>query len=176
MGQASRELTSEGQSMRSILEHCVAVGAPLLRLEAGTVLLVEGATSGRLYVLKEGTIEVTRGDTVVAVVNAPGAVFGEMSGLLAKPHSATVRATSGATVHAFEDSATFLRSHPEIAYCVARLLAQRLHAATTYLVDLKRQFEGHDNHFGMVDEVLESLLHHQGDVSPGSDRQPDPPK
>jgi len=38
---------------------------------------------------------------VVAVVNAPGAVFGEMSGLLAKPHSATVRATSGATVHAF---------------------------------------------------------------------------
>jgi CRP-like cAMP-binding protein len=162
--------------MRSILEHCAAVHAPELQVAPGTVLLVEGETSGRLYVLKEGTIEVMRGDTVVAIIDAPGAVFGEMSGLLARPHSATVRATSGATVHAFEDSAAFLKSHPEIAYCVARLLAQRLYAATSYLVDLKRQFEGHDNHFGMVDEVLESLLHHQDDVSPGSDRQPDPPE
>jgi CRP/FNR family transcriptional regulator, cyclic AMP receptor protein len=162
--------------MRSILEHCAAVDAPVRQVEAGTALLVEGETSGRLYVLKEGAIEVTRGDIVVAVVNAPGAVFGEMSALLAKPHSATVRTTSAATVYAFDNSAAFLRSHPEIAYCVARLLAQRLHAATTYLVDLKLQFDGHANHFGMVDEVLESLLHHQDDVSPGSDRQPDPPK
>lgn len=161
--------------MRSILEHCAAVNAPQQRLLPGTVILVEGESSGRLYVLKEGAIEVVRGDTVVAVVDAPGAFFGEMSGLLGKPHSATVRATSAAVVYAFEDSATFLRSHPEIAYSVARLLAQRLYAATTYLVDIKRQFEGHDNHFGMVDEVLESLLHHQQEVTPGSDRQPDPP-
>lgn len=161
--------------MRSILEHCAAVGAPEVRVAQGTVLLVEGETSGRLYVLKQGTIEVMRGDTVVAIVHAPGAVFGEMAGLLGRPHSATVRATSAATVYTFDDSATFLKAHPEIAYCVARLLAQRLYAATTYLVDLKQQFEGHANHFGMVDEVLESLLHHQGDHSPGSDRQPDPP-
>ena len=161
--------------MRSILEHCAAAGARQQRLEIGTVLLVEGESSGRLYVLKQGTIEVTRGDVVVAIVNAPGAVFGEMSGLLARPHSATVRVTAVATVYEFVDSPSFLRSHTEIAYCVARLLAQRLHAATTYLVDLKRQFEDHDNHFGMVDEVLESLLHHQDELSPGSDRQPDPP-
>ena len=162
--------------MRSTLQYCAAANAPLRPLEPGTVLLVEGETSGRLYVLKEGTIEVTRGDTTVAIISAPGAVFGEMSALLGKPHSTTVRAASAAIVYQFEDSASLLRSHPEIAYCVARLLAQRLNAATTYLVDLKLQFEGHANHFGMVDEVLESLLHHQDDASPGSDRQPDPPE
>lgn len=161
--------------MQEILEYCAAAGAPEQQLAAGTVLLVEGESSGRLFVLKEGTIEVVRSDTVIAVVTAPGAFFGEMSGLLGKPHSATVRATSPAVVYAFAESGAFLRSHPEIAYGVARLLAQRLHAATTYLVDIKRQFEGHDNHFAMVDEVLESLLHHQDEVSPGSDRQPDPP-
>jgi len=162
--------------MQSILQYCAAAGAPERRLEPGAVLLVEGETSGQLYVLKDGTIEVMRGDIVVAIATQPGAVFGEMSALLAKPHSATVRAASPATVYAFEHSATFLRAHPDIAYCVARLLAQRLQAATTYLVDLKQQYEGHDNHFGMVDEVLEALIHHQGDFLPGSDRQPDPPK
>jgi CRP/FNR family cyclic AMP-dependent transcriptional regulator len=162
--------------MTSILEYCADTGAPQQKLEAGAVLLVEGESSGRLYVLKEGTIEVARGDTVVAVVDQPGAVFGEMSALLARPYSATVRTTSPATIYAFEGSDGFLRAHPEIAYCVARLLAQRLHAATTYLVDLKHQYESHDNHFGMVDEVLESLIHHQGEFSAGSERQPDPPK
>ena len=163
--------------MRSMLQYCAAAGAQERRLEAGTVLLHEGESSGRLYVLIDGTVEVARGETVVAVVSEPGSVFGEMSELLARPHSATVRAVSPVTVYELDDCATILRSNPEIAYGVARLLAQRLHAATTYLVDLKRQFQGHDDHFGMVGEVLESLIHHhQDDFTPGSDRQPHPPE
>ncbi len=161
--------------MASIIEHCVAAGAPEEVLEPGSVLLVEGETSGRIYVLKQGTIEVARGDTVVATVTSPGAIFGEMSVLLGVPHTATVRTGSAATVYRFDDAPAFLSAHPEIAFGVARLLARRLNAATSYLVDIKRQFEGHDNHFGMVDAVLESLLHHQDEISPGSDRQPDPP-
>jgi CRP/FNR family transcriptional regulator, cyclic AMP receptor protein len=162
--------------MQSILKYCADVKAPEHQLQPGTVLLVEGEASGKLYIIKDGTVEVIRGDVVVAIATQPGAVFGEMSALLARPHSATVRTASAATVYTFENSATFLQAHPDIAYCVARLLAQRLQAATTYLVDLKRQFEGQNNHFGMVDQVLESLVHHQGDFLPGSDRQPDPPK
>ena len=36
-------------------------------------------------------------------------------------------------------------------------LANRLNAATTYLVDLKRQFAGYGDHLEMVGEVLETL-------------------
>ncbi len=162
--------------MRSILEYCADAGAVQQRLEPETVILREGESSGRLYVLIKGTVEVVRGETPVAIVNEPGAIFGEMSELLAKPHSATVRAVSAALVYELGDAATVLREHPEVAYGVARLLAQRLFAATTYLVDLKRQFHGQDNHFGLVDEVLESLIHHQDDFTPGSDRQPFPPE
>ena len=98
-----------------------------------------------------------------------------MSVLLNLPHTATVRALSDATVYAFEDAEGFLRSDPEIALLVARMLAQRLNAATTYLVDLKRQYAGNGNHLDMVSEVLASLLHNQeAAFSPGSDRQPDP--
>jgi CRP-like cAMP-binding protein len=142
---------------------------------AGTVLLDEGTTSGRLHVLAEGSVEVVRGETQVAIVSEPGAFFGEMSVLLDLPHTATVRALTPSLVYTFEDARAFLRSDPEIALVVAKMLAQRLNAATTYLVDLKRQYGGRGNHLDMVSDVLASLLHHQErEFTPGSDRQPDP--
>ena len=49
---------------------------------------------------------------------------------------------------------------PLICFHVCVLLARRLDSLTRYLVDVKQQFEGHD-HIGMVDEVLEALLHRQ---------------
>lgn len=159
--------------MASILDHCSgAAGEEVL---AGTVLLHEGETSGRLYVLAAGTLEVLRGETVVASVGEPGAVFGEMSVLLKRPHTATVRAMTTVRVYIIEDAESFLKSHPEIAFLLARVLAERLNGATTYLVDLKRQFEGTTSHFGMVSDVLESLLHQQSaEFSPGSDLKADP--
>jgi hypothetical protein len=58
---------------------------------------------------------------------------------------------------------------------VGRLLAGRLNAATTYLADLKRQFEHQSNHLGMVGEVLDVLIHQQDeDFSLGSEREADP--
>ncbi|MEQ1942446.1 cyclic nucleotide-binding domain-containing protein [Mesorhizobium sp. VNQ89] len=159
--------------MRSVLERLD--DSRKVEFTAGSVLLSEGERSGKLYVLAEGTVEVARGDTPVAVVNEAGSVFGEMSVLLDVPHTATVKALSAAKVYVFDDAAAFMKSDPEIALVVARLLAQRLNTATTYLVDLKRQYAGQKNHLGMVSEVLASLLNQpETDFRPGSDRQPDP--
>jgi CRP/FNR family transcriptional regulator, cyclic AMP receptor protein len=159
--------------MASILEICD--GAARKDFAAGTILLSEGETSGQLYILAEGSVEVLRGDTQVAIVSEPGAVFGEMSVLLNRPHTATVRSTSPVGVFVFEDAASFLKSHPEIAFFLGKLLAERLNAATTYLVDLKRQFEGQGNHFGMVGEILETLIHQQHeDFMQGPENEIDP--
>jgi hypothetical protein len=58
---------------------------------------------------------------------------------------------------------------------LARLLARRLHAMTTYLADLKQQYGDHEGGLGMVDTVLGSLMRHSGARSQlGSDRDPDP--
>jgi CRP/FNR family cyclic AMP-dependent transcriptional regulator len=92
--------------MASILDICA--GATRQDFAAGTILLSEGETSGQLYILAEGSVEVLRGDTQVAIVGEPGAVFGEMSVLLNRPHTATVRATSPVGVFVFEDAASFL--------------------------------------------------------------------
>ena len=159
--------------MNDVIERCAAL--PQREFRAGEPILEEGTRSGVLYILASGSVEILKGDLQVATVDTPGAFFGEVSALLDLPHMATVRALSDAKLFVAADSLTFLESNKEIALSLARLLAKRLHSVTTYLVDLKRQFEGHESHLSIVDDVLETLVHHQGAESePGSDRYPDP--
>jgi CRP/FNR family transcriptional regulator, cyclic AMP receptor protein len=159
--------------MGSVLDYCT--GAIARKVAAGTLVIHEGGTTGHLYVLIEGRLEVIKGDTVVASIVEPGAVVGEMSVLLDRPHTATVRAAADSTVYEFNDAAAFLRDQPEVALLIARLLAQRLHVATTYLADIMHQYAGHGDHLAMVGELLQSMINLPPiQVSPGSDRQSDP--
>jgi CRP-like cAMP-binding protein len=159
--------------MRGILDYCT--GGIQRDVPAGTLVIHEGGRTGHLYVLMEGRLEVVKGDTVVASIAEPGAVFGEMSVLLDQPHTATVRAVSDSTIYEFSDAESLLRDQPAVALLVARLLAQRLNAATSYLADIKRQYAGHGNHLAMVGDLLQSMINlPPTQVSPGSDRQSDP--
>lgn len=159
--------------MQSVLESCDE--GKKREVPAGTILMKEDTKTGYLYVLVEGTVEVLRGTTQVAAIDTPGSVFGEMSVLLDSPHTATVRTATPCTVYAYDDAAGFMRSDPAITFVIAKLLAQRLNSATTYLVDLKRQYAGEGNHLGMVSDVLASLVNQQqAPFIGGSDRQPDP--
>jgi CRP/FNR family cyclic AMP-dependent transcriptional regulator len=159
--------------MRAILDYCT--GGIQRSVSAGTLILHEGGTTGHLYVLIEGRLEVVKGDTVVAIITEPGAVLGEMSVLLDQPHTATVRAASDSAVYEIGDAASFLRDQPEVALLIARLLAQRLNVATTYLADIMQQYAGHGDHLAMVGEILQTMINLPPmPISPGSDRQSDP--
>lgn len=149
-------------------------GLPELEFGPGGVLLAEVGKDRKLYVLIKGEVEVLKGDTQVNTQSEPGSIFGELSVLLDVPHTATVRAVTPCRAYYVGDGAAFLHSNPDMAFHLAKLLARKLNSITTYLVDLKRQFQDQDDHLGMVDEVLESLLHQQGEEhQPGSDRYPD---
>jgi CRP-like cAMP-binding protein len=159
--------------MREILEYCI--GGIRRNVSPGDLVVHEGGRTGHLYVLIEGRLEVVKGDTVVATITEPGAVLGEMSVLLDKPHTATVRAAQDSTIYEIDDAALFLRNQPAVALLIARMLAQRLNVANTYLADLKQQYAGHGNHLAMVGDLLQSMINlSPTEVSPGSDRQSDP--
>jgi len=161
------------RDMRAVLEHCV--GRQETYFPADKLLIREGETTGDLFILMEGQLEVLKGETVIAVVTEPGAILGEMSVLLHQPHTATVRASTGSMVYHIADATEFLREKPGVAILMAQLLAQRLNAATTYLADIKRQYASHGTHLSMVGEVLETLVNLPASTTaPGSDRQPDP--
>jgi CRP/FNR family transcriptional regulator, cyclic AMP receptor protein len=159
--------------MHTVLDYCT--GGTKHAVPAGTLIIHEGSTTGHLFVLIEGRLEVVKGDTVVASIVEPGAVVGEMSVLLDRPHTATVRVASDSMVYEFSDAASFLREQPAVALLIARLLAQRLNVETTYLADIMHQYAGHGDHLSMVGEILQSMINlPPTQVSPGSDRQSDP--
>ena len=138
--------------MRDILDYCI--GGHRRHVAPGTLVVHEGSRTGHLYVLIEGRLEVIKGDTVVANITEPGAVLGEMSVLLDLPHTATVRAAADSAIYEIDDAASFLRKEPEVSLLIARMLAQRLNVANTYLADLMHQYAGHGNHLSMVGEQI----------------------
>jgi CRP-like cAMP-binding protein len=159
--------------MREMLDYCS--GGVERKVPAGTAIIHEGGKTGRLFVLIDGRLEVIRGGSVVAVLSEPGAVTGEMSLLLDRPHTATVRAASDSLIYEFENAAVLLGAQPALSLLIARLLAQRLNVATTYLADLMQQYAGHGTHLEMVGELLQSMISLPPlQVAPGSDRQSDP--
>src|ERR1700761_5055400 len=158
--------------MTDFLRHCS--GGHERTIPAGSILIEEGATSGHLYILLDGKLEILKAGTTIALAGEPGALFGEMSLLLGQPHTATVRACSECRVYEVTDAGSFMAESPELALSIARMLAQRLNVANTYLADLKHQYAGHGTHLAMVGEVLQSMINLPPlEVSPGSDLQSD---
>jgi CRP/FNR family cyclic AMP-dependent transcriptional regulator len=117
---------------------------------------------------------VRKGDVPINVVTEPGALVGEISVLLGRPYGATVEATAPSVLRHAADGRALLASHPDIAWAVARGLAERLNFVTTYLTDLTHQY-GDAPGLAMVPEVLRELAQRQ--VAParsGSAREPNP--
>lgn len=133
---------------------------PIRRFAPGEVVVEQGTTSGLLFFLIEGAVEVVKDDVVVASAAQPGAIFGDLSALLGEPHTATVRAVRECAFHVVADPRAFLQRTPQASMHLCELLARRLDAVNKYLVDVQQQFAGHD-HLGMVDDVLDTLMHRQ---------------
>jgi CRP-like cAMP-binding protein len=132
----------------------------LRRFAAGEVVLTQGSRTGLLLFLVEGSVEVLKDEVPVARVAEPGAIFGDLAALLGGDHTATVRALEPSAFRIVEDPRAFLHASPLVCLQLCELLARRLDALNHYLVDVKQQFEG-DDHLGMLDGVLHTLLHRQ---------------
>lgn len=159
--------------MEDLLPFCSAL--PIHEAGEGDVLIEQGRLPAGLLVLVEGTAVIERDGIAFSTLESPGTVLGEMSVVLGKPATATVRARSACRFHVARDANGFLYEHPGAALVVLRTLAGRLDALLAYLDDVKDQFAGQDGHVGMVGEVIDALIHHQAhDVRTGSARDPDP--
>jgi CRP-like cAMP-binding protein len=144
-------------------------------LDAGEVLLHEGANTGAFYVLLDGRLRVEKGGAPGAAISEPGACVGEMALLLDVPATANVVAHEHSVVAVIEDAAQILRDRPDLSLAIARTLAARVQHMTTYLADLQHQYRDHEGGLGMVDKVLGTLMHRSGTRSTlASERDPDP--
>jgi CRP-like cAMP-binding protein len=129
----------------------VLAGLPLLSYSVGEVIVTANTRSGRLVVLKSGSVAVVKDSVEIARVDEPGAVFGELSALLDMPHTADVRALTDTEVHVAD--AVLLREDPVVLLEVARILARRIVAANKSVVELKSQIQA-----GTSPSVLSKML------------------
>jgi CRP-like cAMP-binding protein len=133
---------------------------PLETCQAGDLILRKGQAAGKVFILKQGAVEVIDGDERIGFANEPGTVFGEIGVLLDQPPMADVRVLEPSTFYVAAGK-VFLRVHREAALHVAELLARRLVAAHRRLDEVRRQLlpEQRDGVLEeMVDAVDRSLL------------------
>jgi CRP/FNR family transcriptional regulator, cyclic AMP receptor protein len=148
---------------------------PRRELRVDDALIVDGLPVPALYVLVEGALRIEKAGMPITTVTEPGACLGEMSLLLGLPATADVVASEQSVVAVIDDASMLLESDPRVSLALARLLAVRLHAMTTYLADLKQQYSDHEDGLGMVDVVLDRLMRTSGPRTQlGSERDPDP--
>lgn len=132
---------------------------PEVSFAKGTEVITMGERPEKLYFLKSGRVEILCQGTRIALIKTPGSALGEMSLLLDVDATATVAAVDDAVFYVADDPIDFLKSNPDVNLHVSRIIALRLIAATDYLVDMKDQLKDCSDHVGMVDGVLDAILH-----------------
>jgi len=132
---------------------------PLATYRAGDTVLAAGTTTGKLFVLKQGAVEIVKDGVRIASISEPGSVFGEIAVLLDKPHTADMRALERSEFHV-ADAAALLADDPAAAIYVAAILARRLDAANEALIVVKRQLRSGEprSAIGRTVEKVEALL------------------
>jgi len=124
---------------------------PQVRYRTGDTVLGAGLNTGRLLILKSGAVVILKDSVEVARVEQTGAVLGELSALLGQPHTADVRALVDSRFHVAD--AGLLEKDPLALLHVARMLARRLIAADTGIVELKKQIQA-----GQSSSILRRML------------------
>jgi CRP-like cAMP-binding protein len=91
------------------------------------ILTKEGDLTFDWYILVDGRIGVYKGMQKVGEFSEPGVIFGELSGLLARPRTATMVAIVESEVMVIESSIDeVVHNHPDIAHKILLSLAERL--------------------------------------------------
>ena len=128
---------------------------PIAVYEPGETVLAAGSTTGQLFILRQGLVEVVRDGTQIATVSEPGAVFGELAIILDKPHTADVRAIELSEFHVVKAASLLTGDMAPLLY-VSAILARRLDAANEVIVEIKQDLES-GKRPGVISKALDKL-------------------
>ena len=108
----------------------------------GEVVFYQGDPSGKLYVVEEGWVKLSRetdsGDELLIDVFGPGSIFGEVSIFTNEPRTGTITAIEPVSVTSLSRDSFYrlVQSHPRIALGCLEILARRLRASDELVQDM----------------------------------------
>ncbi len=108
------------------LEHLAGRLVPL-RLEAGTMIVREGDSGDRFYIIADGAVEVSQIGAVLSELES-GGYFGEIALIRNIPRTATVTARTDVVLYALdrEDFLAAVTGHPQAAEAAETVMSARL--------------------------------------------------
>jgi CRP-like cAMP-binding protein len=125
---------------------------PIATYQAGETPITAGSRTGFLLILKTGSVAVVKNGIEIAKVMEPGAVFGELSALLEKPHTADVHALETTQFYVADADSLLARNPVALGY-IATIMAGRLNAANEILVELKTQIRAGESRRAIAETV-----------------------
>ncbi len=99
--------------------------------KTGEIIIKEGEQGKNFYILKEGSVNVSKKGLVVAVIDEPNTIFGEMSDILKGPRTCTITArTDSSIIHVPKNIDGVIDRYPSITKKLIIMLAKRLRDTT----------------------------------------------
>lgn len=104
------------------------------KFDSGEILIADGSVDNHLYILISGRVGVYKGNRMIAETAQSGSIIGEMSVILNRPRTATIKAIEPTTVIDIEGNIdNLIVNHPDVAKKIIINLAERLAKTTTDL-------------------------------------------
>jgi CRP/FNR family cyclic AMP-dependent transcriptional regulator len=106
-------------------------GFPPAKFRPGEVIFSEGDKGDKMYVIRNGEVEVERDGKIVETLST-GGIFGEMALIDGSPRAATARAKTACEVAPITEKTFLFLVHetPFFAIAVMRTIADRLRRST----------------------------------------------
>lgn len=103
-----------------ILDH------PTTDFKTGETIVKEATPGGKVFVLKEGEVEVTLKENSIATISKPGEIFGEIASIKGCNYGATVTAKSDCTFFVIDNFISYLKQYPDDSIKVLKNLCDRI--------------------------------------------------
>jgi serine/threonine protein phosphatase PrpC/CRP-like cAMP-binding protein len=138
----------------------------------GEIVITEGEKGEELYIVLEGTVDVTRGDAMLTSLS-PGEHFGEMALIRAQPRSATVKSAGESELMIIRRSDFFeiLRNEHQLA---VKLLWQFLGVLADRLADTSREL-GEAREELAAEDITQEIFFSEEDEDRQTSKLPPPP-
>ena len=103
---------------------------------AGEVLINEGASDSRLFVLESGTLEIRKGEKLICEIDAPHSIVGEIGLVLEERRSCSVIAKTDCNLMLIGNSINeIIDTNPRLTKLIMQELAERLVKTTNSFVN-----------------------------------------
>ena len=131
-----------------------------INCESGDVIIEEGTIDSRIYILLSGAVEVRKNGKVLASINRPGEVFGELALVNEDRRSASVVAAKRAVCLAVDQK--FLQDvkpreeypafYASLYEFIARVTSSRLQVASRRLAEVEKELRELKAQYGISSE------------------------